>query len=615
MIENKAQSIAISHYQGPMLVLAGPGSGKTHVITKRISYLIEEYNVRPEEILVITFTKYAANEMKERYRKSKNHQKAVTFGTFHGIFYGILKWAYNIGANNILSEEEKGHLIRDIIINSNEIEESFDIQIEDEKEFIDNISKEISMVKGEGIPLNTYEAKECSNVIFQQIYGLYETNRKKLRKIDFDDMIAQCYKLLSTNGEVLSKWQEKFRYILIDEFQDINQMQFNTIKLLAESGNHLFIVGDDDQSIYGFRGAKPEIMLRFTEFYPSAKKVVLETNYRSTDAIIKASLKVIKTNVNRYEKLLETNNLGGSPVHVQEVKDPIEESEYILNEIQKLQKCGIANEKIAILFRTNLDARTMAGKLIEYGIPFHMKESIPNIYEHFIAKNIISYMHLAMGKRERNHFLQVMNRPNRYIGRDAIDQGEVNFQNICAFYSDKEWMQDRIEQLMLDLRIMKTMTPYAMIQYLRKRVGYEEFLKEYAKYRKLNYQDLIETLEEIQSATKNHQTYEDWLEYIEQYGMELKKQINGKQRPVNAISLHTMHGAKGLEYEYVYIIECNEGVSPSKKALLPEEIEEERRMFYVAMTRAKTKLTMVYVKQKNGKDMNPSRFVDEIFEN
>ncbi|MFI3208608.1 MAG: ATP-dependent helicase [Eubacteriales bacterium] len=616
MIENKAQSIAISHNLGPMLVLAGPGSGKTHVITKRIEYLIQEIKVRPEEILVITFTKYAAKEMKDRFNNNYKKQVPVTFGTFHGIFYGILKWAYNIGAQNILSEDEKLKLIREIISNSTEIDESFDIQMDDEKEFISNIGKEISIIKSEGISLDTYEAIECPNQVFATIFTNYESVRKKMRKIDFDDMILQCYKLLQSNKDVLGKWQKKFKYILIDEFQDINQMQFDTIRLLASPENNIFIVGDDDQSIYRFRGAKPDIMLNFQMLYPDTKKILLDTNYRSTKAIVNAATRVIGNNQNRYGKKVETPNVQGDTVHIQEVKDPLEESEYILKQILKLQKEGVPLHEIAVIFRTNLDGRVVASKMVEYGMPFQMREHLPNIYEHFIAKNMMAYMHMVIGNRNRNIMLEVMNRPNRYIARDAVlagsMTGKINFEELRKFYCDKEWMQDRIDQLELDLRIMKNMTPYAVIQYVRKKIGYEEFLKEYAEFRKMNYLELIDVLDEIQNQTKEYKSIEEWFASVKEYEQKLKNRQNNNRTQESAVDFHTMHGAKGLEYDYVFVIECNEGVIPSKKAKLPDEIEEERRMFYVAMTRARKKLTIVYPKQKHGKDLHPSRFVHEL---
>ena len=611
MTHNKAQSIAISHKDGPMLVLAGPGSGKTHVITKRIEYLIKEYKVRPEEILVVTFTKYAAGEMKERFYKQTGQSYPVTFGTFHGIFYGILKWAYHINAQNILSEDDKYRLIKEIL-NCTELDESLEVQIEDEKDFIQQISKEISMVKNTLESIQTFQSQACNTLHFRQLYNLYEKKRKEHRKIDFDDMILQCYKLLCSNQEICSKWQMKFKYILIDEFQDINQMQFDTIRLLAAPENNLFVVGDDDQSIYGFRGAKPEIMLRFSDIYPTTKSIILEVNYRSSGAIVSAASRVIEQNITRYEKVVKTPNLQGDTVHIQEVQNAIEESNYVLKQIQILQEAKVPNSEIAVIFRTNIDARTISSKMIEYGVPFRMREYLPNIYEHFVSQNMISYMQLVLGNYNRNHFLNIMNRPNRYIARAAIASGVVNFEDLKNFYCDKEWMIDRIEQLELDIRILKNMTPYAAIQYIRKKIGYDIFLAEYAEYRKLDVKELLEILDDIQEQSKVFSTIVEWLEHIKLYGKRLKEQWSTRETGDNVIALHTMHGSKGLEFDYVFIIRCNEGVTPNKKANLPEEIEEERRMFYVAMTRARKKLTLIYPKENHGKIITVSRFIEEV---
>ncbi len=611
MTHNNAQSIAISHKDGPMLVLAGPGSGKTHVITKRIEYLIKEYKVRPEEILVITFTKYAAKEMKDRFSKQVGISYPVTFGTFHGVFYGILKWAYHINSENILSEDAKYKLIKEVL-NSTELDENLDVEIEDEKDFIQQVAKEISTVKNTVGSIQEFQAQVCNPVVFRQLYNLYESKRKQYRKIDFDDMILQCYKLLYNNKDICLKWQEKFKYILIDEFQDINQVQFDTVQLLAAPQNNIFVVGDDDQSIYGFRGAKPEIMLKFTENYPTSKSVILEVNYRSSKAIVNAATRVIEHNITRYEKKVITPNAQGDNVHIQEVQNQMEESCYILKQLQLLQESGVPNSEVAVIFRTNLDARIIAAKMIDYGVPFHMREYLPNIYEHFIAQNIISYMQLVMGNYNRNHFLKIMNRPNRYIGRDAVVSGEVSFEDLRKYYYDKEWMLDRIDQLELDLRIMKNMTPYAMIQFLRKNIGYEAFLAEYAEFRKLDFRELLDTLDDIQEHSKAFTTYSEWLEHIILYEKQLKNQWKSRGNEDNVIALHTMHGAKGLEFDYVFMIGCNEGVTPSKKAKLPEEIEEERRMFYVAMTRARKKLTVIYPVEKHGKTISASRFVEEI---
>ena len=603
---NPSQVQAVIHKDGPCMVLAGPGSGKTLTITKRIEYLIGKHHVSPEEILVITFTKAASIEMKERFVRLCG-QKAgpVTFGTFHGIYYGILKWAYRMNASNILSEEQKYQLLKQVI-------GRMEIDIDDEKDFLQGIAGEIGNIKNNQIPLAEYESLNCSEEVFREIFEQYEKERKRLKKIDFDDMLVLVYELFKKRPDILSMWQRKFRYILIDEFQDINQVQYDVIRMLAAPENNLFIVGDDDQSIYRFRGARPDIMLGFKKDYPDTKEILLDVNYRSTKAIVNGAARVIRHNVNRYPKQIITTNEQGETVHIQEVRHPIEESKYVVSQIQEAKKRGIPSSEIAVLFRTNVEARALAETFMEYNMPFRMKERMPNLYEPFIAQDLTTYLKMALGDRSRKSFLAIMNRPNRYIGRDSVEGTTISFESLRKFYCDKDWMLDRIDQLEVDFRILKNMAPYGAIQYIRKHIGYDEFLKEYAAFRKINMEDLKEVLREIEERAKAFRTIEEWFTHIEEYSEELKRQSQQKETDPEAITFMTMHGSKGLEFDLVFIIGANETITPYKKAETKEEVEEERRMFYVAMTRARKKLIISYTKERNGKSMAQSRFVGEL---
>ena len=606
---NEAQTKAICHKNGPAMVLAGPGSGKTLVITRRVEYLIKKYGVRPEQILVITFTKAAAKEMRERFaRITKDDRFPVTFGTFHGIYYGILKWAYRMNASNIFSEEEKMMLLREVIA-------GMELEIEDEKEFLQGIASEIGQIKNNRLSLEEYESSNCSDQMFRQIYEEYERRRKLLKKIDFDDMLVLCYELFQKRPDILQMWQKKFQYILIDEFQDINQVQYDVIRMLALPENNLFIVGDDDQSIYRFRGARPEIMLGFSKDYPNAKSIILDVNYRSTKAVVSAARRVIERNKNRYQKEIITVNEQGDNVHIQEVRHPVEESHYVREQIAKAVAAGTEPSQIAVLYRTNTEPRALVETFMEYHIPFQMKEHLPNLYEHFIGRDFQSYMRMALGGRDRGDFLMIMNRPNRYIGRDSVDRGEISFENLRKYYMEKDWMVDRIDQLEVDLKVISRMTPYAAIQYIRKSVGYDLFLNEYAIKRKMKLEDLQELIREMEERAKEFKTIEEWFDHIEKYTEELRMQAVTRTENRNAVSLMTFHAAKGLEYDTVFIIGANEDVTPYKKAELPEEMEEERRMFYVAMTRAKKHWMISYVREKNGKAMEQSRFLGELFQN
>lgn len=609
---NHAQTEAVAHNKGPCMVLAGPGSGKTLTIAKRIEYLIMKHKVRPEEILVITFTKYAAWEMKNRTRSICGPSSyAVTFGTFHGIYYGILKWAYRLNQSNLLSDEEKYRILREILPG---IDWDQEPEADEEKDYLQELAIEIGNVKNNCMDIEEYESVKYTTEKFRKLYRTYEETKKKYRKIDFEDMLIQCRDLFMKRPDILKKWQEKFQYILVDEFQDVNQAQYDVVRMLAAPQDNLFVVGDDDQSVYGFRGAKPGIMKEFMKDYPKARQILLDVNYRSSGYIVKGALRVIGNNKIRFEKKIEAFRKPDETVHVQEVKDPVQEAEYVLERIREYREKGVSYTEMAVLYRTNVDARAMSELMTEYQIPFVMKEHLNNIYEHFIALDMISYLRLSQGEYDRKYFLQIANRPNRYLTRESMKTGNVSYESLRRYYRDKDWMVDRIDQLEWDMKMICDKTPYAAIQYIRKRMGYDEFLKEYAAYRKISSEDLFAVLEEIWQNSKGYGTIKEWFEHIESYGKMLKEQ-NKKNGEKEGVNLMTMHAAKGLEFDTVFVIEANEGSCPYKKATADEEIEEERRLFYVAMTRAKRKLVISYVKEKNGKDLLPSRFVSELLLN
>lgn len=607
-MNNKEQQLAIRHREGACMVLAGPGSGKTFTITRRIENLIKRCKVRPEAILVITFTRAAAGEMKERFLSIMPQQgRLVTFGTFHGIFYGILKWAYKLGAESILSEDEKYRILQEVL----EKEEPESVE---EKDFVQDLLSEISLVKNHGADITSYRPGCCSQELFVRIYEAYEKKRCRMRKLDFDDMLLETRRLFLERKDVLSLWQEKFQYILIDEFQDINPIQYEVIRMLASPQDNLFIVGDDDQSIYRFRGAKPEIMLNFPKDYPNAQVISLSQNYRSTKKIVQIAGKVIQHNQKRYQKTLTTDNEEGESVHIQELRNVAEESRYLITSIRERIRQGVKTKQIAVLYRSAADARVAAETFMEEQIPFVMKDRIFNLYEHFIARDICAYFRLAMGERDRKYFLRIMNRPNRYISRNAIDKGRITFEDLRKYYSEMDWMQERIEQMECDIRQLSYMTPYSAIMYLRKSVGYDLFLKEYAYARQIKEEDLFDILYQLEERAKECKSFAEWFTYIEEYTARLLLQAEKKQEDNDGVRFLTMHGAKGLEFDTVYIIGANEGIVLYKKAETLDEMEEERRMFYVAMTRAKRKLVISYVKTYRERLIARSRFVDEILE-
>ena len=590
--------------EGPMMVLAGPGSGKTSVIVERTAYMTGEGKIPSSSVLVVTFSRAAAVEMKERFLKFTGQSSTrVTFGTFHGVFYGILKQAYNLTSANILSEEEKNGILRELALN-------FGGELASEGDFTEEIAKEISMVKGNRISLEHYYSSCCPDEVFRQIYGAYGNMLRERRKLDFDDMLLSCYELFDKRKDILRAWQQKFRYILVDEFQDINQLQYDIVRLLAEPENNLFIVGDDDQSIYHFRGARPEIMLNFTKDYRGAEKVVLDVNYRCSKRILDSAMKVIGRNKTRFQKELSTPNQEGEPVRLCEYANPREEYLSVTAELRKRLEQGENLENTAVLLRTNQEAEGLIAALMERQIPFTMKEKLPNLFQHWICRNLLAYMRFAQGERSRKLFLEIMNRPNRYISRDAVVSGrEISFEQLRDFYKDKDWMCDRLTTMETHLRILKGLPPYAAINFIRKGMGYEEYLQEYALYRKIKPEELGEILDRLSESAKGMNTLKEWEEYIEDYTRKLEEQA-GKQKK-EGVQILTLHGAKGLEFDQVYILNVNEGSIPYRKAVLAPAVEEERRLFYVGMTRARKFLTLCYVKKQYEKEREPSRFLKE----
>ncbi|MBR5337384.1 MAG: ATP-dependent helicase [Lachnospiraceae bacterium] len=606
MIFSSSQLAAIQHVDGPMLVLAGPGSGKTAVITHRIRYLTEEAHIEPEKILVITFTKAAAREMELRYAGliGKSNTK-VTFGTFHAIFFRILKLAYNYSTGSIISEDLQYKLIREIIAANH-------FEVNDENEYISNALNEIGIVKNEQIPLENYYSVNFSEDEFKVIYNSYDKALRRKRLIDFDDMMVYTWELLTARPDILSQWQKKYQYILIDEFQDINMLQYRIIKLLAAPENNIFIVGDDDQSIYGFRGAKPKIMLSFPEDYKDAKKVVLDVNYRSTPEIIEGAGRLIAHNKERFKKDIRPCKPSGRPIEYYTFDKLSDENTKILSILSEAYKNKENLKDYCIITRTNLQPGLLISKLMEYNVPFICSDGMPDIYEHWIAQDIFAYIRIARGSRRREDFLKIINRPNRYIKRDALIHEEVDFDDLFRFYEDKDYMIERLEDFWSQLKMIGSLSPFAAINFIAEGVGYRDYLREYADYRRISFDDLNDIYEEILGCAKGYKTFDEWFDYIDEYKRLLaeKKRETGKN---DGVIITTMHKSKGLEYANVIIPDVNEGITPHKKAVLDAAMEEERRMFYVAMTRAKSRLIIMSVKERYSKKLEPSRFIEEVF--
>lgn len=615
MAFHKSQLQAIRHLKGPMMVLAGPGSGKTTVITHRVRCLVEGYGVEPGSILVITFTKAAASEMRQRFQKlMEGRSLPVSFGTFHAVFFSILKHAYRYDASNIVREEQRVQLMRELV-------DRYRVDVEDEGEFISSILSEISMVKGEMMSLEHYYSKNCSEEIFKKLYEGYSRGLESKGLLDFDDMLVMCYQLFDQRKDILAAWQRRYRFILIDEFQDINRVQYEIVKMLAAPENNLFIVGDDDQSIYRFRGAKPEIMLGFEKDYPTAKRTLLGINYRSSSSIVDAAGRLIRHNKMRFDKEIQAFRGAGRPVAVMGFADAHTETRTIVEEIQDYVQMGYHLSDIAVLYRTSMEPRLLMERMMEWNLPFRMKDSLPNLYEHWITQDILAYIRIAgdeLAKHRqarRADVLRVINRPKRFVSRDALEGQIISWDSLKSWYQDRGWMVERIEQLEYDLKMIGRMAPVAAVNYIRKAVGYDDYLREYAENRRMKAEDLLQIADQLQESASSYKTMDAWQDHMREYGEQLRQQLaNRDSMNTDCVSLMTMHSSKGLEFPIVYILDANEGVTPHHKAVLEADLEEERRMFYVAMTRAKDRLHVYYARERYGRPQERSRFIDEYLE-
>lgn len=598
------QKKAIEHGAGPLMVLAGPGSGKTFVITHRIKYLIEGSGINPAHILVVTFSRAAAKEMKDRFEKlqGKSH---VTFGTFHSVFFSILKTAYGFSAEQIASDELRYTLIKELI-KKNEIVN------EDINTLSGNLLNEIALIKQDNINIKNYYSNSIASDTFKKLYKEYEAELETRNKLDFEDMLSLTYELLSERKDILTAVQNRYQYILVDEFQDINFLQYNIIKLMAGKNQNITVVGDDDQSIYRFRGARPEIMLGFERDFRNVSKVFLDINFRSTTQIVDASTKLISFNSKRFPKTFKANNGSGAPVSVIEFKNPFAEVNSIIKDIKEYIKTEQDINNIAVLYRTNLSPRLLIERMMKNNIPFTIRDSIPNLFEHWVSKDIISYIRLAINLGNKNDLLRISNKPNRYISRDSLSSSKANIETLFDYYDDKSYMIKRIIELREHLRTIKNLKPATALRYIRNVVGYDEYIEEYCDINGIESDDCYTILGDLENSASEFNTFSDWFVHMEEYKEELIEARKKSNEDDIGVRLMTFHSSKGLEFDIVYIIDVNEGSVPYKKAKGADEIEEERRMFYVAMTRARHKLFICYCKENFGKSIGKSDFIVEL---
>lgn len=595
----ESQKEAIEHTVGPAAVLAGPGSGKTFVTTHRIHRLITSQGVEPAQILVITFTKAAALTMQERFfRLMENERPPVHFGTFHAVFYYILRQSAQYRDYTIITETERRKLVRDIMHCHKRF---LGLQEEDIEELLAEIGR-----RKAGENQAQLAIQKLGEEDFLFLAQEYQGYLREFSKFDFDDLADSCLALLRQDEDFLNGWRAQFHYILIDEFQDISPKQYEIMKLLAAPKNNLFIVGDDDQAIYGFRGATPDSMQRFFKDYGAAKNILLDVNFRCHEEIVAAAGKVVSVNENRLPKEIQASHDQGEGVCLFHVQTEADVGKALVAALVEEQTAGRLSD-CALICRTNFDCGMWAQTLYEAKLPYTLREKPRDRFAHFVIQDIRAYLALAAGDDRRRYFLRIMNRPLRYMKRDSLPEERVKREALIVYYKNVPWIQEKVGRLCRDLDNLAGKRLHLQIRYIRKVIGYDAYLRE--KYGSGKAEAFEKVGEEFEAFSRQFAGLQDMNDYISQYREVIKEETKGKE----GVQILTMHASKGLEFPHVYIPDCNEGRIPSDKSKTKEAVEEERRMFYVAMTRAKQKLCLFYHNGKTGKDA-PSRFLKPIIQ-
>lgn len=617
---NKNQAQAVAHIDGPCMVLAGPGSGKTRIISQRIVSMVLDHDIPPTRILAISFTKASSLEMKKRtlaYGKDDRLNK-VSFGTFHSSFFRILRRYAGVSLEDLLLDLDRFKLVRSIL-------KYLKISNYNDDDVLDLLN-EISLVKNELVDYRDYDSQSFEQEIFQKAYRLYEDEKKRHGKIDFDDMLIQAYDLLNNDPAILFIVRQVFKYILIDEFQDINRVQFELIRLIAGQENNLFVVGDEDQSIYGFRGARPDFMLEFDQYFPSARHILLDTNYRSSKGIVDLSLGLIKKNKKRHPKDLKAFSKDPARISYIYPKDTDDEARLVADQIfdRVGSQKGADYGDFAVIYRTNRQARAFVDAFMDKRIPFILKDAPKTIYDHWVSLDIIAYLRIAMEIGSGGDWARVINKPFRYISKKSLAKAEASMDFLDCLLNDediKDFQKKNLEDLYIDLNYVRGLSPQYGISYIRTTLDYDRYILDYCHERRIKSQQIVEILDELEAAAGPYRTILDFFKHIDQVREEVKKNADktaGSSLATNAdkgVVLTTMHSSKGLEFDNVYIVGVNEGIVPYQLGDDSKlNIEEERRLLYVAITRAKRFLVISSPLKRFGKKIGQSQFLKELQE-
>lgn len=595
------QKSAVTTEERNVIVIAAPGSGKTTVIINRTAYLIKNKGVNPKNIIIITFTKAAAMNMKKRYAVLAGTGSSPFFGTFHGLFYKILR---NYCEIKLIEAYETYRIIKKVL-------EAYMDEIGEDK--LKEVINDISLFKNSRVTMEEFEAS-IEKAIFCECYSEYEKYKDQNKLMDFDDLQLKCLELFKKNNNILEGYRSLFKFILVDEFQDSDAIQLEMLKLL-NANSSIYAVGDEDQCIYGFRGSKPECMVDFHNLFNGGKKVYLNTNYRSVSNIVDISKKLISNNVLRNVKNISADKKEKGNISILNNINENTQAEEISGTITKMKFANNSGySDFAVLYRTNVESRSLIDNFIRKDIPFRLLDKEYNFFEHFICKDIIAYLKLGIDKTDRESFFRIINKPFRYIGKLNLEKvKKYNYkEDLFEVLKDVEelpvYQIKNVDKLSREIGKLNKMSLGSAIQHIITDIGYVNFVIEYSIKYKQSVDELIEIVEEFKKSAEGYKNIITFLEHVHDVSEKLKN--NKKVSDKDAITLSTIHGVKGMEFKNVFIINCCEENIPHKNSV-PDNLEEERRLFYVGITRAIDNLWLSIAHEMRGKEKSPSRFIEE----
>lgn len=593
------QREAAEHFNGPCLCIAGPGSGKTLVLTERIAYLVREKGIESRHILVVTFTREAAASMKRRSEEQHRIYPSPAFGTFHSVFYNILSKEGRISPEKLISGRKALGLL------SLSADECGIKAVQDG--FYPALIRTISYYKNTGILDENLYPNDISTDQVRQIIASYQRNTVDRGYMDMDDILLMTKKFFEENPSRLEFWRQRFTYLLVDECQDMAKNQYDILKILSAPSNNIFLVGDDDQSIYGFRGADPSFLMQFEKDYSDVHKVVLDTNYRSRRLIVSSSAKLIASNRNRFEKDLKAAAVSDGQIMVITARDEHEEGRLVAAEIRKLLDAGSDPSQIAVLYRSR---RVSECLMMEMSKPVPGKDSTDGFYSGFVVNDLISILRAAEEQVvARDDFFTALTRPERDIAVIGLGNAMVD-RRLWLEKMSRTVYATQAKAFVKDLDFIKTLSPVPAIRYIMKKCGYERYIRDYS-YK--NGMDSVVFMQHAARLMEEAAAYRKIDRFCCDMAEKVKRHTSEKTDPAGGIGFYTFHGSKGLEFDTVFIIGACDGITPSDKADTAEKIEEERRIFYVAMTRAKKRLFVSTAGKYGSHAYYPSPFLKEAF--